>query len=298
MTAHVGEAVSRDATCLPRRARCERPRAAGWIVTMAPYSRSRTARRSGRERGPSSEEDAPAVGRQAPVVEQVPGIEEHAPVGVDRGGEVRIDGFGGDHVAPDGKDARPSHGTSRRLVAPLVATTTSAHRSAPRDVSSSYPWPRRCTSSTVVAPCSTAPDASTARIRPAASLAGWIPALRPTSSPPRNRSDPISPRTSAGVEEAALLADRRVRGGEGALMQRHAVDGGQAPDVPVVASRIRCRARARGHRRLRRRPRSRPRAVARRAGRETPRGLACLPGAPCRRCDCSPRPRCRPGRGR
>ncbi len=107
MTAHVGKAIGGERhLSSPGSVDPDALAAAGGSATMAPYSRSRdrsTVVGESDVRPPKR--TRAAVGRQAPVVEQVPGVEEHAPVGVDRGGErPASSGFGGDHVAPDGKD--------------------------------------------------------------------------------------------------------------------------------------------------------------------------------------------------
>ena len=199
-----------------------------------------------------------------------------------------------------GRMRRPSHGTSRpigRAVGrhhDLVAPQDAPGRLDARNPCPGAPRPR-----TVVAPCSTAPDAAAARARPAASLAGWSAGA---AFDEQAAAEPTGADLAAqlgGVEEPGLFADRGVGSGDGALVRRRHEDGGPAP-----RGRVRCQSNsmpssvAETHQRLRRRRRSRPRAAARRARRGTPTGRACPRGAPCRRCDCSPRTRCRHDRGR
>ena len=103
----------------------------------------------GRERGSTPEQDTGAVGRQAPIVQQVPGVEEHPSARAHRPGQGGVEGLGGDHVAPDGEDALPQPRDE-----PLIGGAVGRHHhlvgtaGVPRDVSTRNPAPRRSTAST------------------------------------------------------------------------------------------------------------------------------------------------------
>ncbi len=197
----------------------------------------------GRERRPAPEEDTPAVGRQAPVVEEVLRVEEHPPVGVDRRGEVGGDGFGGDHVAPDGKDT-PTQPRDEPTIGRAVGGHdhfSAAQRAARRLELVSLPSPLHVQDGGRSLQHRTrrhgGPDQSRGQFGRVDSGA----ALDEKSPEEPARPDLTS--QVRGIEEPGLLADRGVGGSERSLVARHAGMVGQLHDAPVVASRSRCRAR-------------------------------------------------------